>query len=576
MIGKILQYYLICLCITSISMVTLFVEFFGNISPYITPKKIGMFIIVAFSSLIFLFTSKWTRIKTTVTWNICLIICVFIFIEYFIIYGISFQLIFPLICMMLFFLWTFWVEIIEFNLVAIILICFACILSLQGLCQYWGILSSLDYNYPITGSFDNPAGFSSALSCLFPLCLFYYKDNHRRLKYASWIVSSLIVFVIILSESRAGILAVSITFLIYYLITIRSSRKTKIILVSVSCVLLILLYLWKKDSADGRLLIWMCALDMFMDKPIIGHGINVFQAKYMLYQGEYFKIHPDSSFALLADNVNHPFNECVLILIEHGLVGLAIVVLIIFLFIRAYLQKPDKINLVILLSLLALAIFSFFSYPFRYPFSWFILFMNITYLCRSRKREIRKNDNRLILFVKKLMVTFILFVVLFYSSMMWKMEIAWSKISQKILVEPNDELLSEYGKMHSWLGQNGLFLYNYAAELHQAKKYSQSIYILTQCVEYYNDMYVQLLFADCYYHNKDYQRAEFHYKLASDMCPSRYVPIYQLVKLYKDIGRNDEALALAKQILEKDIKVESSTVYAIKYEMKKIINGQPR
>lgn len=89
-------------------------------------------------------------------------------------------------------------------------------------------------------------------------------------------------------------------------------------------------------------------------------------------------------------------------------------------------------------------------------------------------------------------------------------------------------------------------------------------------------MYVQMLMADSYHHNKDYQKAEYHYIQAANMCPSRYIPLYQLVQLYRDIGRRDEALVLANRILEKKIKVESSTVYAIKYEMKEFIDNSPK
>ena len=47
---------------------------------------------------------------------------------------------------------------------------------------------------------------------------------------------------------------------------------------------------------------------MIKDKPITGHGIGAFEAKYMDYQAAYFKTYPDSKFVMLADNVKHPFN----------------------------------------------------------------------------------------------------------------------------------------------------------------------------------------------------------------------------------------------------------------------------
>jgi Lipid A core - O-antigen ligase and related enzymes len=68
---------------------------------------------------------------------------------------------------------------------------------------------------------------------------------------------------------------------------------------------------------------------MITDKPLFGHGIGGFQREYMLYQAEYFKNHPDSNYAMLADIVKHPFNEF-LLLVEQGLVGGLLVGLFIF------------------------------------------------------------------------------------------------------------------------------------------------------------------------------------------------------------------------------------------------------
>jgi len=38
-------------------------------------------------------------------------------------------------------------------------------------------------------------------------------------------------------------------------------------------------------------------------------GVRPFQARYMDYQADYFKKHPTTQYAQLADNVKHPFNE---------------------------------------------------------------------------------------------------------------------------------------------------------------------------------------------------------------------------------------------------------------------------
>jgi hypothetical protein len=51
------------------------------------------------------------------------------------------------------------------------------------------------------------------------------------------------------------------------------------------------------------------------------------------------------------------------------------------------------------------------------------------------------------------------------------------------------------------------------------------------------------------------------------MCPNRFMLLYQLALLYKETNRNDEALKLAHQIVDKEIKIPSSTVQAIRHKM---------
>jgi tetratricopeptide (TPR) repeat protein len=86
-------------------------------------------------------------------------------------------------------------------------------------------------------------------------------------------------------------------------------------------------------------------------------------------------------------------------------------------------------------------------------------------------------------------------------------------------------------------------------------------------------MDVQMLLADNYKESGKYDEAEKHFKLASAMCPNRFMPLYQLALLYKETNRNEDALKIAQHILYKKVKIPSSTVNAIKNEMRKLIEN---
>lgn len=204
-----------------------------------------------------------------------------------------------------------------------------------GLYQYIGWLPSNHSKFAITGSFDNPTGFAAILAMGFPIGLFLCAKSGNVKRFLAIAGLSVISIAVFLSGSRTGVLAVFISSVIVLLHKPKIIRKFQQLryfrlLSGLILGLLIsfasILYHQKKDSANGRLLIWKVSLEMIKDKPLLGHGNGAFQAKYMDYQAEYFKNNPNSKFKLLADNVKHPFNEFIKVAVEFGWVGLMVVI----------------------------------------------------------------------------------------------------------------------------------------------------------------------------------------------------------------------------------------------------------
>ena len=89
------------------------------------------------------------------------------------------------------------------------IIVFALALSLHGILQYTGVIQHGRNNFTVTGNFDNPAGFSTALVCVFPFCFLFFKQKMKSLRYAAMMAAGLMAFAVFLSGSRAGIMAVA-------------------------------------------------------------------------------------------------------------------------------------------------------------------------------------------------------------------------------------------------------------------------------------------------------------------------------------------------------------------------------
>ncbi|MCX8491202.1 MAG: O-antigen ligase family protein [Cyclobacteriaceae bacterium] len=93
------------------------------------------------------------------------------------------------------------------------------------------------------------------------------------------------------------------------------------------------IYFFKRDSADGRLLIWKVTSRMIMESPWAGHGHDRFAAKYMAYQADYFRQHQTEAEAFLADDTFYAFNDPLQFVSENGVIGLVLAsVLLVVLF----------------------------------------------------------------------------------------------------------------------------------------------------------------------------------------------------------------------------------------------------
>lgn len=118
------------------------------------------------------------------------------------------------------------------------------------------------------------------------------------------------------------------------------------------------------------------------------------------------------------------------------------------------------------------------------------------------------------------------------------------------------------------LGRDRYFLYNYAAELYTAHLFSESLANAIKCRSLWSDYDLEMLIGQNYMELEQMKEAEEHFKLASDMCPNRFMPLYRLVHLFDRQGRVLEAKKIATAIVSKKVKIPSATVERIKSEMK--------
>ena len=357
------------------------------------------------------------------------------------------------------------------------------------------------------------------------------------------------------------------------------------------------LYRYKKDSADGRMLIWKVTTQIIQDYPILGVGHDRFKAHYMDYQADYFRERPNTRFELVADDNQYAFNEPLHMWAENGLIGIllaaGIVFLVFFTPLRNFrlqdsgskLTEPETCNLkpeiILRASLLSVGVFGLFAYPSEILPIKLTVFLCLALLAgmvrpvftislHAQRKAVQSVLLRLPVSLATL--TLLVWVTLRIQELQGTYK-TWKDAYDLYNYSLYSDCLEDYERAYPMLQNNGEFLINYGKALSIAEKHTKAIEVLEQTKKYQPNTILYTALGDSYKAMKKYELAENYYWQASNMAPVKFYPLYLLAKLYDESGQQEKAIEMAKAVLEKDVKVESTAIKEIKDEMERIAKG---
>lgn len=419
-------------------------------------------------------------------------------------------------------------------------------------------------------NFDNVAGLSSLLVFSLPFGFYSSRSTNSIIRYISWVSLAINIMCIITTTSRSAIIS---SLIIAFFILINKLKSKRLIITGVFISLLIAisfsLYSLKKDSADGRVLIWTCTCNIISKSPWIGHGTYGFLKNYMNEQAMYFRNHPESNYSVLADDVKVPFNEFLHLWVNHGIIALAVVIVLFAFCVKLWRTRRNDKSLISIACLLSIAIFSMFSYPFRYPHTICLSLISLlTLIYNSKVLSMLIIRNGIII-----MIACCLIASIPITSRMLA-EIKWCKVANRSLCGMTEKMLPEYKSLYSELQTDPLFLYNYAAELNVVGLYDKSMSICEECENMMSDYFLELLKADNLKHLKHYDEAKTCLQKASNMCPNRFTPLFELFKLYETTGESALMEKTGQALLKKDVKIHSNEIVRIKKYVETKLNNK--
>jgi tetratricopeptide (TPR) repeat protein len=401
----------------------------------------------------------------------------------------------------------------------------------------------------------------------------YWKDIYNFILKASPLFAGLVMSVYFQSRafSIGFILAIVVMCLLYRRISL--SKKTYLFIAL--CFLAILycsIFLIKTDSSLGRILIYKISSNIYKDNWLWGIGLGEFKKTYMYYQATYFKLgnFTEKEF-LLADNTYFTFNDYFQFVIETGIAGLFILLFSIiglYKIIKAALAKSSSMILLYAIGLLlAICIAAFFNYVFyrvEFQVATLVCLVIILYYSLRRTKSIIKIFSLLIIFL--ILTSYYLYSYLtlnyyFASTKLMKikeLERAGYRTEAIAIAKTLNKDLDgnhEYLELTSFIFTNGMMLKEAKEETNKLIRIRPSI-----------DAYSRLGYI--YEMNNEYKKAEQAYLMAIAMVPNRFIPRYNLFKLFKSTGQEDKARNCAKIILNMPVKVPSSIVDQIKSNVK--------
>ncbi|WP_062176362.1 O-antigen ligase family protein [Dysgonomonas macrotermitis] len=468
------------------------------------------------------------------------------------------------------------------------------ICAVWGLLQLYGFVSSFHNRFAVTGPFFNPGPFAGYLSVIAPLAFYYAIRDFSILKYKfynkliplyiRWGISSVcfisILLILPVTMSRASWLAL-LGGCICILIARKKSKfnfcrwmkryRKRTICISSTLLIFILLggvflYSIKKDSADGRFLIWKISTGIIIEYPL-GVGIGFFPGTYAKAQADYFrsgKGSPQEEY--VADAPEYAFNEYLQIGIETGVLSLFIFVTIICM----SLKNALKLRFVAELgSLVALLIFSFFSYPLKVlPFVILLCFLIAS--CAQACKEVKRLPTSIITVIASTLVG----IFLYNRYPTYKAYKYWHKTKMLYDIGSYDKALLEYQKLMPYLKDQTKFLLEYSSCFARLKYYKESNEIIEEAILISGDPSLFTTMGQNYQNLGENMRAEICYQQALYTIPNRIYPYYLLGKLYYETGDYEKTFQMVHIVQTKKPKVPSNAIENMREEMKNIIDNK--
>lgn len=132
----------------------------------------------------------------------------------------------------------------------------------------------------------------------------------------------------------------------------------------------------------------------------------------------------------------------------------------------------------------------------------------------------------------------------------------------------SERMMPRFEKLYPEMRHDYRFLFSYAMEQYIAGRLNGALKTANECSALLADYNLCLLKGDIFRDMRQYNSALHYYNRAHEMCPSRFVPLYEMFNTYGMCGNKHQRKRMADEILAKPVKVRSREVDWILLEIR--------
>lgn len=460
--------------------------------------------------------------------------------------------------------------------------------AVWGMQQLHGYAYSNHSLFRLTGSFFNPGPYCGYLAAVLPVCLWAALKFQKGMHYFAWICAGAILIVLPAGMSRSAWMAAVVACGWVYWTERIGWEKAKaayiryknatipfiaIVAILAGCAIAGV-YGMKRDSADGRLLMWKVTGKAIAGQPLAGTGLGGFPAAYAEAQGEYFATGTATGQEKqVAGCPEYAFNEYLQIGLEQGIGGL--IVFVLWLGSMGYYGIRNRQHGAVG-GVLALAVFAVSSYPLQLPSFWMILVF-LGAICVTKdgtqagSSALPVSSAYPITIISLLSLASVCLFIL--QKGQYEVYKRWGRMQTVYNNKAYESVSEDYKDLHDKLKHKPEFLFEEAQCLSKTGRYAEAIRVLERAKRLSGDPMIRYMIAKNRQATGDYREAERELLHAIGILPERLYPYYLLAKLYAEPAfyQADKFRAAAGAVLTKEPKVESSAIREMRTEIKKIV-----